>query len=49
MGLPKPIGCGVFVDGKMVAVLTLENVKEIAGRIDELERARDAGQGALKP
>lgn len=40
MAKPKPIGCGVFVDGQMVAVLTLENVRAIAQRIAELEAQR---------
>jgi hypothetical protein len=34
---PQPIGCGVLVDGKVIATLTLEEVKLVVTRIEELE------------
>jgi hypothetical protein len=37
---PKPLGCGVFVDGKLVAVVELDELKRAAKRLQELENAR---------
>jgi hypothetical protein len=36
---PRPTGCVVQVDGRLVAVLTLDEVRAIARRIDEMEVA----------
>lgn len=37
---PRPLGCGVFVDGKLVAVVELDELKMAAKRLQELENAR---------
>jgi hypothetical protein len=34
---PKPIGCGVFIDGIMIAVIGIDEVKRAAEQIKELE------------
>lgn len=37
---PKPIGIGVFSDGKMIAVLELDELKRVASQLEELIAAR---------
>lgn len=37
---PKPIGCGVMIDGKLAAVVSLEELKRAAARLEELQAAR---------
>ena len=36
---PVPLGVAVFVDNRMVATLTIEEIREAARRIDEMEVA----------
>jgi hypothetical protein len=45
---PKPLGFGIIVEGKVVATLTLEQVREALHRYEELQRnlmgARETAQ-----
>jgi hypothetical protein len=36
---PKPLGCGVFVEGKIIATVTLENLRATMMRLHDLEMA----------
>ena len=37
---PKPTGIGVLVDGKPIAYVDLDNFKEIASKLAEMEAVR---------
>ncbi len=41
---PKPLGIGVRIDGKLIAVIELEHFKAIASRLEEMESKRETGK-----
>ena len=38
---PKPLGIGVLIDGRPVAFVSLQNFKEVARKLEEMEAARE--------
>ncbi len=40
MNPPKPLGVGVLVDGKLIAVMPLDELRRAAAHLAEMEKAR---------